>query len=254
MTPVLALDAVTVRRGDAVLLDAVDAEVAAGRCTAVVGPSGAGKSTLLRLLDRLEEPSSGAVRFHGQPLASYDVRTLRRRVGLVQQAPVLLGATVLADLRTGEPVDEREATSLLERAGLPGLDLARSTGGLSGGEAQRLCLARALAVRPEVLLLDEPTSALDAGAAAAVERVVQALVADGLTAVLVTHDLAQAGRLADDVLVLERGRLVEAGPGRARPPTWRAHDPRRPELARRRDAACCSSGCAWRSSSGSGSG
>ena len=212
MTAVLALDAVRVQRGDAVLLDGVTAEVAPGRCTAVVGPSGAGKSTLLRLLDRLEEPSSGTVRFHGEPLATYDVRALRRRVGLVQQAPVLLGMTVLADVRTGEPVDEREAASLLERAGLPGLALDRSTAGLSGGEAQRLCLARALAVRPEVLLLDEPTSALDADAATAVERVVLALVAEGLTAVLVTHDLAQAARLADDVLVLDRGRLVEAGP------------------------------------------
>lgn len=212
MAAVLALDAVTVRRGAGVLLDAVTAEVAAGRCTAVVGPSGAGKSTLLRLLDRLEEPSSGTVRFHGEPLASYDVRALRRRVGLVQQAPVLLGDTVLEDLRTGEPVDEREAASLLERAGLPGLALDRATAGLSGGEAQRLCLARALAVRPEVLLLDEPTSALDAAAAAAVERVVKALVSKGLTAVLVTHDLAQAARLADDLLVLDRGRLVEAGP------------------------------------------
>ncbi len=150
--------------------------------------------------------------FHGRALASYDVRDLRRRVGLVQQAPVLLGATVLEDLRTGEPVSEPEAASLLERAGLPGMPLDRTTSGLSGGEAQRLCLARALAVRPEVLLLDEPTSALDGAATTAVERVVRALVADGLTAVLVTHDLAQAARLADDVVVLERGRVVETGP------------------------------------------
>ncbi|MCW2605523.1 MAG: transporter [Frankiales bacterium] len=212
MHPVLALDAVSVVRGDAVLLDAVTAEVLPGRCTAVVGPSGAGKSTLLRLLDRLEEPSSGVLRLHGEPFAGLEVRQLRRRVGLVQQAPVLLGATVREDLRTGAPVTDPEAASLLERAGLPGLALDRPTAGLSGGEAQRLCLARALAVGPEVLLLDEPTSALDAGAAAAVERVVQGLVADGLTAVLVTHDLAQAARLADDVLVLDAGRLVESGP------------------------------------------
>ena len=212
MPAVLALDAVTVRRGDAVLLQDVTAQVLPGRCTAVVGPSGAGKSTLLRLLDRLEEPSSGRVLFHGQPLPAYSVREVRRRVGLVQQAPVLLGATVLEDVRTGRAVDEREAASLLERAGLPGLALERPTAGLSGGEAQRVCLARALAVQPEVLLLDEPTSALDATAARAVEAVVLGLVAEGLTAVLVTHDLAQAARLADDVLVLEDGRLVESGP------------------------------------------
>ncbi|MCW2779382.1 MAG: transporter [Frankiales bacterium] len=208
----LALEAVSVVRGEAVLLDAVTAQLTAGRCTAVVGPSGAGKSTLLRLLDRLEEPTSGTVLLRGRPLRELDVHDVRRRVGLVQQAPVLLGATVLEDLSTGTAVDAHEAASLLERAGLPGMALDRTTTGLSGGEAQRLCLARALAVRPEVLLLDEPTSALDAVATADVERVVAALVADGLTAVLVTHDLAQAARLADDVLVLERGRLVEAGP------------------------------------------
>ncbi len=213
MTVVLSLDAVRVVRGDAVLLDDVSVQVRTGRCTAVVGASGAGKSTLLRLLDRLEEVTTGTVRFHGRPLGEVDVRELRRRVGLVQQAPVLLGVTVGEDVRTGAPgLTDAEVASLLERAGLSGLALDRPTAGLSGGEAQRLCLARALAVGPEVLLLDEPTSALDADASAAVERVVQGLVADGLTAVLVTHDLRQAARLADDVVVLARGRVVESGP------------------------------------------
>jgi putative ABC transport system ATP-binding protein len=168
---------------------------------------------LLRLLDRLLEPTSGQVLFHGSPLPSYDVLALRRRVGLVQQAPVLLGATVLADLRVGRPqLTEDDAAALLVRAGLEGIRLSRETASMSGGEAQRLCLARALAVGPEVLLLDEPTSALDAVAAQAVERVVRALVADGLTAVLVSHDLRQARRLADDVVVLRGGRVVETGP------------------------------------------
>jgi putative ABC transport system ATP-binding protein len=92
------------------------------------------------------------------------------------------------------------------------MSLERATADLSGGEAQRLCLARALAVGPEVLLLDEPTSALDAVSALAVERVVRALVGEGLSAVLVSHDLRQARRLADDVVVLEHGVVVEAGP------------------------------------------
>lgn len=209
----LALQDVTVVRGATTVLCRVDATFAPGRCTAVAGPSGAGKSTLLRLLDRLEEPTSGSVLFHGRPLPSYDVLEVRRRVGLVQQAPVLLADTVLADLRAGRPaLSEGEAVGLLERAGLPGLDLGRGTAALSGGEAQRLCLARALAVGPEVLLLDEPTSALDAVAAMSVERVVRGLVADGLSAVLVSHDLRQARRLADDVVVLRAGRVVEAGP------------------------------------------
>jgi putative ABC transport system ATP-binding protein len=209
---VLALDDVTVRRGEALVLRGVTASFPPGRCTAVAGPSGSGKSTLLRLLDRLLEPTSGRVLFHGRDLTSYDVLEVRRRVGLVQQAPVVLGATVLADLRTGRPgLTEDEASVLLDRTGLSGMDLSRTTGGLSGGEAQRLCLARALAVGPEVLLLDEPTSALDSVAAQSVERVVRSLVGEGLSAVLVSHDLRQARRLADEVVVLEHGEVVESG-------------------------------------------
>jgi putative ABC transport system ATP-binding protein len=211
MTAMLVLQDVSVVREGVCVLTDVRASFGAGRCTAVAGPSGAGKSTLLRLLDRLLEPTAGQVLFHGRPLVSYDVLEVRRRVGLVQQAPVLLGPTVLTDLRVGAPVTEAEAEALLERAGLAGLDLGRGTASLSGGEAQRLCLARALAVGPEVLLLDEPTSALDAIAAMSVERVVRGLVAEGLSAVLVSHDLRQAARLADDVVVLQAGRVVETG-------------------------------------------
>ncbi|MBK5306341.1 MAG: ATP-binding cassette domain-containing protein [Frankiaceae bacterium] len=213
MQSVLSLDDVHVVRDGVSVLGGVTAQIAPGRCTALAGPSGAGKSTLLRLLDRLEEPTAGTVLLHGRPLPSYDVLEVRRRVGLVQQAPVLLGATVVEDLRTGRPtLSEDEAVELLGRVGLADQALSRLTASLSGGEAQRLCLARALAVGPEVLLLDEPTSALDAVAAMSVERVVRALVADGLTAVLVSHDLRQARRLADDVLVLRAGGLEEAGP------------------------------------------
>ena len=206
----LTLAEVVVERGGTRVLDGVSATLAQGVCTAVVGPSGSGKSTLLRLLDRLLEPTSGTVTLHGRPLPSYDVLELRRRVGLVQQVPVVLEATVLEDLRVGRAVTDDEARALLERVALPvGLD--RDTRDLSGGEAQRLCLARALAVEPEVVLLDEPTSALDPAAARAVEDVVAGLVADGLTVVLVSHDAQQARRLAQDVVVLEAGRVVETG-------------------------------------------
>jgi putative ABC transport system ATP-binding protein len=209
---VLALDAVSVRRDGRVLLDAVSARVPGAACTALVGPSGAGKSTLLRLLNRLEEPTSGVVRFHGRPLPDLNVLELRRRVGLVGQQPVLLTDCVLDDLRVGSPdLDHGRATALLERVGLPVDMLERATAGLSGGEAQRVCLARALAVGPEVLLLDEPTSALDAASAQAVERTIKDLVADGLAVVLVSHNTPQARRVAEHVLVLRAGRLVAAG-------------------------------------------
>lgn len=213
MRPVLALEAVSVTRGGVAVLADVDLELRAGCCTVLVGPSGAGKSTLLRLFDRLEEPDRGRVLFAGEPLPAYDVRALRRRVGLVQQAPVLLADGVLDDLRIGAPALTRPAALvLLHRVGLPAEFLDRPTRGLSGGEAQRVCLARALAVEPEVLLLDEPTSALDSFATAAVERALRGLVGDGLTVVLVSHDLAQARRLADDLVVLLAGRMAAAGP------------------------------------------
>jgi UDP-glucose/iron transport system ATP-binding protein len=190
----------------------VAATIRSGVCTVIVGPSGAGKSTLLRLLDRLEEPSAGEIRFHDRPIRDYDVLDLRRRVGLLQQQPVLLGDTVRVDVATARPdLSDDEIVTLLDRAGLEGPFLTRETASLSGGEAQRVCLARTLSVGPEVLLADEPTSALDEFATATVERTLRALVADGLTTVLVTHDLRQARRLADDLIVVIAGAVVAFG-------------------------------------------
>jgi putative ABC transport system ATP-binding protein len=210
---VFTLEQVSLTRGGAWLLDGISAEISGGRCTALVGPSGAGKSTLLRLLNRLDEPTGGTIRLDDVPLPELDVLALRRRVGLVGQQPVLLTDTVLDDLRVGAPgLSPDAAVKLLDRAHLPAGMLDRGTAGLSGGEAQRLCLARALAVEPEVLLLDEPTSALDAASADAIESTVEDLIAGGLTVVLVSHSPAQAHRLASDVLVLEQGRLTEHGP------------------------------------------
>jgi putative ABC transport system ATP-binding protein len=182
----------------------------------LVGPSGAGKSTLLRLLNRFEDPSEGEVRLHDRPLASYDVQDLRRRVGLVSQTAVLLTGQVLDDLRIGRPDLTRPAAAdLLNRVGLPAGFVDRPSVGLSGGEAQRVCFARALAVEPEALLLDEPTSALDATSADAVERVIEGLLEQGMTIVLVTHKPDQARRLGDDLVSLAEGRIVAAGPARA---------------------------------------
>jgi len=208
-----SFDHVVVERDGHRILDLVGDHLHAGHCTAIVGPSGAGKTTLLRLLNRFEEPTSGRVLHDGRPLTDYDVRALRRRVGLVQQRPVLLADTVGEELRMGGTalVDE-QAHSLLARVALGRLALDRPTAGLSGGEAQRLCLGRALAVGPEALLLDEPTSALDDAAAAEIDVVVRDLVSHGLSAVLVTHDLSRAARLSDDVLVLHDGRFVDRGP------------------------------------------
>lgn len=209
MPAIFSLVDVGISRGGQRILSHVSAEVRHGGLTALMGESGAGKSTLLRALNRLIEPDEGRVDFHGSPVRDLDVQQLRRRVTLVQQQPVVLTDTVLNDLRVGRPqLTEDEAAQLLPRAGLSTAFLRRTTDGLSGGEAQRLCFARALAMRPEVLLLDEPTSALDARAAADVEQVVHDLAHEGLSVVLVSHDLALTRRVADESLLLAGGTLA----------------------------------------------
>lgn len=207
-----ALDQVSVTYGPTRVLDGIDARIEAGECTSVVGASGSGKSTLLRVLNRLEEPTSGRVLLDGQPITGMDVLRLRRRVALVPQQPVLLAGTGRDEVRVGRPdLPEHRIAELVKLVGLPPAMLDRRTERLSGGEAQRLCLARALALEPEVLLLDEPTSALDGVNVALIAELARGHVASGGSVVLVSHDLAVVRTLADRVLVLDGGRLTAAG-------------------------------------------
>jgi putative ABC transport system ATP-binding protein len=207
------LEDVVLVRGGARILDGVTAALPRAAATAVVGPSGSGKSTLLRLLNRFEDPDSGRVLLDGVDARELDVLALRRRVGLLAQRPVMLTGTVAAEVRVGAPaLDDDAVAGLLARVALEDIDPARPTQGLSGGEQQRLALARALALDPEVLLLDEPTSALDAEAAGAVDEVVVALVEAGLTAVVVSHDLDRLLAVTTHAVVLDAGRVVEQGP------------------------------------------
>ena len=212
MSQGLDLDHVTVIRGDTRILSSISARIPAGRCTAVIGASGAGKSSLLRLLNRLDDPSTGQVLLDDVPLTEFDVLALRRRIVLVGQQPVLLADHVDRDLRVGNPqLGDDDIQTLLERVGLPATFAHRRTGELSGGEAQRVCLARALAVQPEVLLLDEPTSALDGVSSAAIIETSREHLATGGTVVLVSHDLGVVRGIADTVLVLDHGHLVAKG-------------------------------------------
>lgn len=210
--PLFAFDAVTVAGDPRPRLDAVTGTIPATGITVLAGPSGAGKSTLLRCCNRLEAPASGAVRFRGVDVATLDPRQHRRRVGMVFQAPVAFPGTVLDNLRVGDPgLEVERAGELLARVHLDPALAGRDAGTLSGGEAQRMVLARALATEPEVLLLDEPTSALDGHAAGRLEEQAREVADAGLPLVWVTHDLRQMRRLADHLVVLLDGRWAWHG-------------------------------------------
>jgi len=209
----LRLDGVAFSAGAQVLIGGLSFELGAGPRTVVLGPNGSGKSLLLRLCHGLIAPTEGAVRWLGPEAGS-----ARERQAMVLQRPVLLRRSALANVTYGLslrriPRRERRERALeaLRLSGLAPL-AQRPARVLSGGEQQRLALARAWALRPEVLFLDEPTASLDPAAVRAVEAVIAAIHAAGSKIVMTTHDLGQARRLADEVLFLHRGRLLEHAP------------------------------------------
>ena len=198
--------------------------------TALIGPSGSGKSTLIRCLNRMHEEVRGAklngrVLFNGTDLYApgTDPVDVRRRIGMVFQRPTPFPTmsvleNVVAGLRLGQRIGKSEAHTrgedALRRAGL--WDevkdrLGNPGGGLSGGQQQRLCIARALAVQPEILLMDEPASALDPGSTLRIEELIEKLKVE-YTVVIVTHNMQQATRVADDTVFMLDGQVVEAGP------------------------------------------
>lgn len=211
---VISFDDVVVERGGRRVLDGVTADVPAGGVTVIAGPSGVGKTTLLRLCNRLELPDGGRVLYRGRDVAGLDPLGLRREVAMIFQRPVMVGGTVADNLALADAhATEEHCVAALEQAELDGSFLLRPADGVSGGEAQRVSLARALLTRPAVLLADEPTSGLDPTPRLAFERLARRLAADeGLTVVWVTHDVEQLRRLADDVVVLLEGRVAYAGP------------------------------------------
>ena len=178
--------------------------------TALLGPSGSGKSSLLRLLNRLSDPDSGTIEFEGEDVRAIDVLDLRRRAVLVPQLPAPLPGTVADNVRYGPSLFDGnpDVESCLNRAGLDSAYAEREASELSVGEQQRVMLARALALDPEVLLLDEPTSALDETARDGVERTLAELARAGVAMVLVTHDRGQAERIASEVVELREGRVL----------------------------------------------
>jgi putative ABC transport system ATP-binding protein len=194
-------------------LDDVTLRVPEHGVTVLAGRSGAGKSTLLRLCNRLIVPDEGTVAYRGTDLADLDPLKLRRRVGMVFQRPVPFAGTVRDNLRVAAPdAADPVLSALLERCELDPAMLDREADTLSGGEAQRMCLARTLATGPETLLMDEPTASLDPEATEGLERLIRERAGEGVPVLLVTHDRAQAERLADHLVVLDAGRVVEGAP------------------------------------------
>lgn len=214
--PLLRAEHLTRRVDGATILEDVSLEVRTEDVFVVFGPSGSGKSTLLRLLNRLDEPTSGTVYLEGRDYRELSPRVLRRRLGLVPQQPALREGTVAENVAwgrvlRGEDVDRDELESLLSRLGLEGF-ADRTAADLSGGEAQRVSIARSLFNGPDVLLLDEPASSLDRAAADRVESLLLDVIAEfSVTAVLVTHDAERARRLGTRGLRLEEGRVISSG-------------------------------------------
>jgi tungstate transport system ATP-binding protein len=214
----LSLRDVVVRYGNAVALDLPELDIDAAQVLAIVGPNGGGKSTLLRVLGLLQRPSQGTVFFSGEDARQGHLLSLRRRIAMVFQEPLLLNATLRENAALGlklRKVDGREIERRLEpwlkRLGIAHL-AARSARTLSGGEAQRTSLARALALDPEILLLDEPFAALDPASRESLLRDLQQILQESrITTVLVTHHREEAFALAARVGVLHRGRLLQLG-------------------------------------------
>ena len=206
----LTLDRVCFEAGGRRIIDEVSLVLEAGSRTLILGPNGAGKSVLLRLCHGLLAPTSGRVAW-----AAPDRASGARRQAMVFQRPVMLRRSALANVAYGLKVAgvdalqrDARARAALERVGLTHL-ADRPARVLSGGEQQRLALARAWALNPEVLFLDEPTANLDPGATHEIEAAIQAIHAGGTKIVMVTHNLGQARRIADEVVFLHNGRIAE---------------------------------------------
>jgi len=209
----LTLRDLTFAAGGREIIQGVSARIEAGPATILLGANGAGKSVLMRLMHGLLAPSAGEVSWNAQAPAR-----ARRGQAMVFQRPVMLRRSALANIvyaleLAHVPAAEREAQAMaaLREVGLA--DIAhRPARVLSGGEQQRLALARAWALHPEVLFLDEPTANLDPGATREIENVIKAFDASGTKIVMSTHNLGQARRLGDEVLFIHQGRLVEQAP------------------------------------------
>jgi ABC-type polar amino acid transport system ATPase subunit len=208
--------------GDNVVLDGIDLAIARGEAIVVAGPSGSGKSTMLRCVNGLEPIDGGEIVFAGAPLprGGKELQRTRSRIGMVfQQFNLFPHMTVLQNITLGpvkvkgatEEQARKRARELLERVGIPE-KADQVPADLSGGQQQRVAIARALAMEPELMLFDEPTSALDPEMIREVLDVMRALAHDGMTMVVVTHEMGFAREVCDRIVFIDEGEIVEEGP------------------------------------------
>jgi len=205
--------------GRSKLFQNLSIEMTSGDFVVIQGPSGAGKTSLLRLINRLEEPSSGRILFKGRPLSSYHPPVLRRSLMYVQQTPTVLDGSVRKNLllpfafknnQVLKPPDDRKLQGMLAEFLLSGVRLSDNARNLSVGQQQRLCFIRGLLLNPEVLLLDEPTSALDPESSRVVEMGTERMNLDyGLTVIMITHKPFQAGNIKPVLMKFANGRVKE---------------------------------------------
>ena len=197
------------------ILSDISASVMSGDIFTILGPSGSGKSTLLRLINRLDDPTSGSILLDGQDTREMNVLSLRRRAGMVFQSAAVFDGTVDANVQYGAKLAgiKVDSADLLRRVGLPEDFLTRAASSLSGGEQQRVSIARTLATNPEIILMDEPTSSLDPASRSQIEELTLKMNRDeGLTIVFVTHDMEQARRVGARTMLLVEGRKIEEAP------------------------------------------
>ncbi len=211
--------------GRAQILKDINLSVEKGEILGLIGPTGSGKSTLIRLIDLLEEPSRGAIILEGRAVSGRPEKeriAARRRMAMVFQKPVMFKSNVLDNVTFGLTVRgegqakqrEEKARDALQAVDLSGYE-SRDANTLSGGEMQRIALARAIVLEPELLLLDEPTANLDPRSASAIDSLLQSLAGGRTTVILATHNMMQCGKLADRVAVLVEGRITALGESEA---------------------------------------
>ncbi len=216
-SPIFLLKDVTYRIGDTSILDSISGQFYPNEITCITGPSGAGKTTLLRLLNGLQSPTSGTLLFLNQSIDKIDFRHLRKKVGLVFQSPVIIDGTIKDNLSVAKEwatntngFDDKNLTQSLQSVGLQGISLSQNAHDLSGGEKQRIQLARVLLNRPSVLLLDEPTANLDSDSATTILQLIQSLTNEyQLTTIMVSHDKSHVRQYGNRIFSIQNHTLTE---------------------------------------------